>query len=104
MKRNIKIKDYTIAQREALKVSASAEIEIDAFLSKSNERYVLARVLLIKVCLEQGVCPYQVSFFLRKHPSTTAYYEKLYLGVKKQKKYQDIEHKYYSKYRNNKKR
>lgn len=96
MEHKINVKKLAKIQKIALQVSAAAGCSVDELLvKKGSEFHVFIRVLLTKAAMENGVNPYQVSLFLRKHHSTVLYYENLYLIVKNLPKFKEIEKKYY---------
>lgn len=99
MDHKINIKKLAKIQKIALQVSTATGHSVNDILAKNNgDRHVFLRVLLTKVAMENGVNPYQVSLFLCKHHSTALHYEKMYLILKHNLKFKELEKKYYEKY------
>lgn len=101
MKHKINKEKYGTIRKIAFGIAVAAGCSIDEVLIRSNSEYhVFMRVLLTKVAMEKGVNPYQVSLFLRKHHSTTLYYEDMYKILRDIPKFKELEQKYYEKYGN----
>lgn len=96
MKHKINRQNYGKVRAIAFEIAKANKCSIDAILANRNADYnVFLRVLLTKVAMENGVNPYQVSLFLRKHHSTVLHYEKLYLVIRKLAKFKKLEENYY---------